>query len=71
MLCDGPLSGVARKALPVKQLHLTPFVIKIGPSARTGVVRKAWEKAEISQKWAETTWAKKLAAREKVSKIKY
>ena len=49
-----------------KAMHLTPFTIKIARSARAGTVRKAWEAAEITKKWAETTWAKKLASREKV-----
>lgn len=29
-------------------------------------MRKAWEKAEVDKQWAETTWAKKIAAREQV-----
>lgn len=37
-------------------------------SARQKFVRRAWEKAEISQKWAESSWAKKIEAREKVKK---
>lgn len=39
-------------------------------SARQKFVRRAWEKAEISQKWAESSWAKKIQAREKVKKKK-
>ena len=46
-------------------MYLTPFTIKIARSARAGTVRKAWEAAEITKKWAETTWAKKRASREK------
>ncbi len=65
-LIDGPCSDVGRKQIAFKYLHLTKFVIKIGRSARTGVVKKAWEKAEMTQKWAETTWAKKIIQREKV-----
>jgi len=49
-----------------KQLHLTQFVIKFPHGARSGCVRKAWEKAEVDKQWAETTWAKKIAAREQV-----
>jgi large subunit ribosomal protein L14e len=61
-LVDGPCSGVARKAISFKQLHLTKFVIKFPHSARTRTVRKAWEKADVNKQWAETTWAKKIAA---------
>merc|ERR1712178_52812 len=64
-LVDGPCSGVNRKDINFKALHLTQLAVKIGPSARSGTVKKAWEKAEITKKWEETTWAKKLAAREK------
>ena len=46
-----------------KQMHLTKFVVKIPPGARTGTLRKAWEKAEMTKKWEETTWAKKIALR--------
>lgn len=39
-------------------------------SARQKFVRKAWEKAEVSAKWAQSSWAKKIEARQKV-KTKY
>merc|ERR1711894_193501 len=64
-LCDGPCSGVGRKIISFKQLHLTPFVLPISHSARTGTVTKAWRKEKIDEKWEETTWAKKLEARKK------
>ncbi|CAL1541088.1 unnamed protein product [Lymnaea stagnalis] len=60
-LVDGPCSGVGRKDINFKALHLTQFTVSVGPSARTGTVRKAWEKAEITKKWEQSTWAKKLA----------
>ena len=68
-LVDGPCSGVARQAMSFKQLHLTQFVVNFPHSARSGVVKKAWEKAEIDKKWPETTWAKKIAARELVGNL--
>jgi large subunit ribosomal protein L14e len=64
-LVDGPCTGVRRQSMSFKQLHLTPFVLNFPHSARAGVVKKAWEKAEIDKKWPETTWAKKIEAREK------
>ena len=67
-LIDGPCSGVLRQDINFKALHLTEFTVKIGPSSRSGVVRKAWEAAEITKKWNESTWAKKIASRERVSK---
>jgi len=65
-LIDGPCTGVKRKAMSFKQMHLTKFVIKFPHGARSGAVRKAWEKAEVDKQWAETTWAKKIASREQV-----
>merc|ERR1712150_61662 len=64
VLVDGPCSGVGRKSMSLKQLHLTKFVLSFPHSARTGIVKKAWEKAEIEKQWAESTWAKKIAQRE-------
>ena len=60
MLVDGP--GIIRKAMNLKGLYLTKFAIKLPHSARAGTVKKQWEKAEIDKKWAESNWAKKLAA---------
>merc|ERR1712193_444253 len=68
-LVDGPCSGVARKAISFKQLHLTEHVIKIGHSARKGTVKKAWEKAGVTEKWNNSTWAKKIENRQKRSLI--
>ncbi|KAK3608028.1 hypothetical protein CHS0354_031014 [Potamilus streckersoni] len=64
-LIDGPCSNVARKQMNFKALHLTQFKLKIPRSVRSKGVRKAWEKDEITKKWEETTWAKKIATREK------
>ncbi|PVD21472.1 hypothetical protein C0Q70_19645 [Pomacea canaliculata] len=68
-LVDGPCSGVTRQDINFKALHLTKLKINIGASARTGTVRKAWEKEDISTKWEQTTWAKKLAARKRRSEL--
>lgn len=35
-------------------------------SARQKFVRRAWEKAEVNQKWEQSSWAKKIEARKKV-----
>ncbi len=62
MLVDGPCTGVRRQVINLKCLYLTKFVVRIPHSARESTVRKAWLKAEIDKKWAESSWAKKLAA---------
>ncbi|KAM7441290.1 60S ribosomal protein L14 [Porites harrisoni] len=64
-LIDGPCTNVCRKALNFKHLSLTDFKIKVGPSAKSGPVKKAFEKGEILEKWEKTAWAKKLATRKK------
>jgi len=48
-----------------KHLSLTDFKIKIGRSARSGPVKKAFEKEQVQDKWEKTNWAKKLAMRKK------
>lgn len=64
-LIDGPCTNVCRKALNFKHLSLTDFKIKVGPSAKSGPVKKAFENGEILVKWEKTAWAKKLATRKK------
>lgn len=61
-LVEGPTTGVSRQSMNIKTLYLTKFLIKIPHSARQGTVKKAWAKAEIDKKWAESNWAKRLAA---------
>lgn len=62
MLVDGPCSGVTRQSVNLKSLYLTKFKIRIPHSAREATVRKAWLKGEVDKKWAESKWAKRLAA---------
>ena len=42
---------------------MTPLVTKFPFSARTKVVRAAWESDKISQKWEESAWAKRMDAK--------
>lgn len=35
-------------------------------SAREKFVRRAWEKAQVNEKWSQSSWAKKIEARQKV-----
>lgn len=67
VLIDGPCTGVPRQALRINQLHLTKFNIKFPYLASTRVVRKAWADGKVDEKWAESMWAKKLAAKKAVS----
>jgi large subunit ribosomal protein L14e len=63
-LVDGPSgkegAAVPRQAIHLDHVYLTPFVIpKLPRAAGTGPVKRLWEKHEIDQKWAESSWAKK------------
>ena len=64
-MIDGPCSGVPRQQFRIKHLHLTPLTTKFPFSARTAVVRKAWNEAEVSKKWEESSWAKRMEAKAK------
>ncbi|KAF5284677.1 hypothetical protein FQA39_LY16959 [Lamprigera yunnana] len=64
-LIDGPETGVRRGAIRLNQLQLTNFQIKFPFNAPTSVVRRAWHKHNIKEKWANSSWSKKLLAKEK------
>merc|ERR1711976_210013 len=68
-LVDGPCTGVKRQSMPFKCMHLTDYVIKVPHSARQKFVRRAWEKAGVNEKWAQSSWAKKIEARQKRAKM--
>merc|ERR1712232_854372 len=66
VVVDGPedITGVRRHMMPIRRLSLTDFKAKISRSAREKTLRSALEKDSIMQKWGETTWAKKIKARD-------
>ncbi|MCJ1476163.1 hypothetical protein MMC13_004828 [Lambiella insularis] len=70
-LVDGPstnekVPAVPRHAIALANVILTPIVIpKLPRAAGTGAVARAWKKAEVEEKWAESAWAKKREQREK------
>ncbi|KAI9768992.1 MAG: hypothetical protein M1840_004588 [Geoglossum simile] len=70
VLVDGPSvdekAVVPRHATSLSNVVLTPVVIpKLPRAARTGVVKRAWEKAEVESKWSQSSWAKKRDQRER------
>lgn len=67
VLIDGPESKVPRGQIRLNQLHLTKFKVNYPYTASTAVVRKAWAKAKIQERWQGSMWAKKLTAKKKVS----
>merc|ERR1712189_92880 len=60
---DGPCSGVLRQARRYNELHLTNFVVKIQRGTTTKAVRLAWEDAKVAEKWAATSWARRIEKR--------
>merc|ERR1711872_424007 len=69
VLVDGPCSGVLRQAVDLKRLHLTKFKLKLIHTSGTKAVRKQWEKDEITKKWQETNWAKKIQIKQKRAQL--
>ena len=65
VLIDGPCSGVERQEYRIKNLQLTPLRVVFPFSSRTKVVRKAWEEEKVSEKWAESSWSKRMQMKNK------
>ena len=40
-------------------MHLTKYVLKLLPGARSKPVKALWDKHNINQKWNESRWSKK------------
>lgn len=64
---DGPETGVRRHKLRLSQIHLTKFKINFPYHGPTRVVRAAWKKNEMDEKWAKSRWAERLKNKEIVS----
>lgn len=67
VLIDGP--KIARQAISLARVTLTPLVIKVPKGARTGTVHKRWAASGVDAKWAATSWAKKLASRQRRAEL--
>ncbi|KAM7454845.1 60S ribosomal protein L14 [Blastocystis sp. ATCC 50177/Nand II] len=65
VLVDGPATGVKRQQMALNHLYLTDYVIAIKRADKSDAVAEAYKAAEIDNKWNESAWAKKLAARAK------
>lgn len=61
-LVDGPCSKVTRQPIRFKRLRLTKHKINLDHSAPTRVVKREWEKDDITKKWKEGFQFKKLLA---------
>lgn len=68
VLVDGP--AFQRQAISLNKVVLTPLVLENLPrGARTATVTKKWAAADINAKWAKSSWAKKLDAKQKRAQL--
>lgn len=61
-LVDGPCSKVTRQPIRFKRLRLTKHKLNLDHSASTRVVKREWEKDEITKKWKQGFQFKRLLA---------
>jgi len=67
-LIDGPSSvtGVKRQVLTLKRIALTDLKVNLdGPSPRLKYLLKKFNEGDIINKWNQSAWAKKIAAKKK------
>merc|ERR1719453_2067408 len=55
--------------MPIRRLSLTDFTCKLTSGAREKTLAKALEAEGVMKKWAASSWAKKLAARQTRSEM--
>merc|ERR1712244_136287 len=59
VIIDSPTKD-SRTKINMNNIQLTKFKLEFLFGAKTSTVKKAWEAADMSAKWAETAWAKKI-----------
>lgn len=69
VLIDGPETGVPRQAINLGQVVLTPLSFSLPRGARTSTISKKWTASGVTEKWNATSWAKKIAQRERRSTL--
>ncbi|DAZ93102.1 TPA: hypothetical protein N0F65_006854 [Lagenidium giganteum] len=64
-LIDGPfnVTGVNRQVISFKRLALTDLTVKIPRQPREATLKKALAADNTVEKWNQTAWAKKIAAK--------
>lgn len=65
VLVEGPTNGFPRMMYPLARLTLTKHVLKFPRGARSSTVREAAAEFKLQDKWDSTSFAKKIAIREK------
>jgi len=66
-LVEGPeeVTGVKRQMIPYKRIALTDLTVKIQRGARAKTLKAAWKEGDTLAQWDGSSWAKKLASKEK------
>merc|ERR1712038_243105 len=57
-LIEGP--GIPRGAARLSTLHLTKLKVKFNHSAKSSIVKKAWEDAEVTKKFEASGWGQRI-----------
>merc|ERR1711872_1092690 len=57
-LIEGP--GIPRAARSLKDLHLTKIKVKFNHSAKSSIVKKAWEEGEVSKNFEASGWGQRI-----------
>lgn len=67
VLVDGPvtITGVHHQPMTIKRVMLTDYKVAITRNARQTTLVRAWEEADVMAKWSASSWAKKLANKQK------
>lgn len=65
VLVEGPSNGFPRMIYPLRRLTLTKHCMKFPRGARSSLVRKTAAEFKLQEKWDSTSFAKKMAIREK------
>eukprot|EP00657_Telonema_sp_P-1_P002924 TRINITY_DN167_c0_g1_i1.p1 TRINITY_DN167_c0_g1~~TRINITY_DN167_c0_g1_i1.p1 ORF type:complete len:120 (-),score=46.77 TRINITY_DN167_c0_g1_i1:223-582(-) len=58
-----PNQAQAKKEMSYKRLSLTDLTVPLQRGARSATAQKAWTASEVEAKWEASSWAKKIAAR--------
>lgn len=62
-IIDGPSTGVPRQVIRYRYTTLTPYVVPGLPrAAGTPTVKKYFDKSDVAEKWAKSSWYKKREA---------
>merc|ERR1712133_331953 len=57
-LVEGP--GIPRQSMNIKNLYLTKLKVKFNHSAKSSIVKKAWEEGEVTKKFEASGWGQRI-----------